>query len=465
MNCKRFMNENKIYDYIIVGAGILGCATAKHLKDQIPKDEKVLLIDKYPACGQGNTSKSNACYRNVFDTQLNINLCNASIAYYKFVEKTFNLGLKEFGYLWLLTEDQMKQRKEKRIKINVGEPKYSFLEFLEQQQVKFKIFNQEEIQKIFPSLRIIADIENYQTTISYGLLGYQCGALAPDLLVKYYEQEYKNNQGEVKYGYEVTDVMLKEKGKEFDENYFTTVWRNSECAGVRIRSVKTLEEEIILGKKVIVCTGAWVNQLLYKLGIHIGVNAKKRQLFRIKNKTEFVSTKAFGNEINSIPFIILPSGGVFIKPIPENGSIDVGCSDDIGRRFEIEPKIEDATKIFKNSLDNPRAELDFYQTDVLPILEAYFPEEFNEKVPIEHPSAGLYAYSLDKFPIIAKELNNFYICTGASGSGIMKGDAIARINVANILGEEQCSLFNGIKVKVKDFGLHTRNVPNETLIL
>ena len=77
----------------------------------------------------------------------------------------------------------------------------------------------------------------------------------------------------------------------------------------------------------------------------------------------------------------------------------------------------------------------------------------------------MYAYSLDKFPIITKELGNLFICSGASGSGIMKGDSIARINVANILEKSICTLFNGTTVTVKDFSLHERNVPQETLIL
>ncbi len=459
------MSDSQIYDFIIVGAGILGAATAKYLKEQVSKDKKILLIDKYSGCGQGNTSKSNACFRNVFDTTLNIELCNASIEYYKHVEKNSNLGLKEVGYLWLLTEEQMKRRHEKRITVESDETKYSLLDFLENHKVSFSIMSQEELKTIFPTLRIEGGNESQEKEIRYGLFGKECGTLSPDLLVKYYEQAYRDQMGETKYGYEVTEILLKEKEERFDKDYFPTVWRKPEIAGIKVRNVKTQEEGYILGKNVILCTGAWINQLLYKIGIHIGVNAKKRQLFRINNKREFVINKGFQNKFSSVPFIILPEGGVFIKPISENGSVDVGCSDDIGRPFEQEPVINKRYNSFKNNLDNPQGELEFYQTDVLPVLKTYFPGEFNEKVPIEHPSAGMYAYSLDKFPVITKELGSLYICTGASGSGIMKGDAIARINVANILGQEQCTLFNGTTIRVKNFALHGRRVPEETLIL
>lgn len=458
------MATSQVYDYVIIGAGILGSATAKYLKEAEP-EKKILLVDKYSACGQGNTSKSNACYRNVFDTTLNIELCNASIEYYKHVEKTTNVGLKEFGYLWLLTESQMKKRQEKSITSESDQTQYSLVDFLATRQVKFTILQQSEIKQIFPSLRLDGDSGEEAKTIRYGLLGKQCGALSPDLLVQYYEQEFKEQGGETLYGHEVQEILLKEKHKAFDEDYFPTVWRESEVAGIKVKKLKTKEEENILAKKVIVCTGAWVNQLLYKLGLHIGINAKKRQLFRIAKKNDFVINTGFENKFHSIPFIILPEGGIFIKPIPDNGSVDVGCSDDIGRSFELEPPFGGKSDPFKNKLDNPQGEIEFYQTDVLPVLKNYFPEEFNEKIPIEHPSAGMYAYSLDKFPIITKELGNLFICTGASGSGIMKGDAIARINVANILGQERCTLFNGTTIHVKDFALHGRKVPEETLIL
>ena len=266
------------------------------------------------------------------------------------------------------------------------------------------------------------------------------------------------------YSYEVQKILLKEKGQSFDDNYFPTVWRSSEIAGIRVKNVKTKVEKNILTKNLILCTGAWANQLLYPLGIHLGINAKKRQLFRIKGKTNFVLNKNFQNKFSSIPSIILPKGGVFIKPIPENGCVDVGCSDEIGRKFEPEPIINKDDP-FRNPLDNPQGELEFYQTDVLPVLKSYFPGEFTEKIHVENPSAGMYAYSLDKFPVITKELGNLFICTGASGSGIMKANSIAQINVANILGRKTCKLFDKTKIEVKDFSLHKRNLPQETLIL
>ena len=111
--------------------------------------------------------------------------------------------------------------------------------------------------------------------------------------------------------------------------------------------------------------------------------------------------------------------------------------------------------------------MEFYLLNVLPVLKTYFPTIFSEKTKIDTPSAGMYAYSLDKFPVIEKitSLQNLFFCSGASGSGIMKADAIARILVSLIVDEPECTLFGEYQIKVADFGLSKRNLPKETLVL
>ena len=57
-------------------------------------------------------------------------------------------------------------------------------------------------------------------------------------------------------------------------------------------------------------------------------------------------------------------------------------------------------------LDNPQGEVEFFIINILPVLKIYFPSVFNDKTVIDTPSAGMYAYSLDKLPVIAKD-NDF----------------------------------------------------------
>jgi glycine/D-amino acid oxidase-like deaminating enzyme len=148
--------------------------------------------------------------------------------------------------------------------------------------------------------------------------------------------------------------------------------------------------------------------------------------------------------------------------------VDVGTSDNIGRRFETRTlESEKRENLDNRYLDNPQGELEFYLTNVLPVLELYFPKIFTKEKRIDNPSAGMYAYTLDKFPIVEKNKNlgNLTICSGASGSGIMKADAISRICVSAALSIQKCELFDKSYVNVSDFSIKERNLPKETLIL
>lgn len=465
-----------IWDHIVVGAGILGTVTAKYLKEKNPETQ-ILLIDKYSTVGQGNTSKSNACFRNVFDTHLNIVLSGSSIDYYKFMENEnkIDLGIQEFGYLWLLSDDQYNARNEKCINFNEEDNNrlVSFIEFLDLNNIEYKIITKNEIESILPLLKTTFNgiTDEYGLpfeNITYGLLGKQCGALEPDLLVKAYENSYKKLGGKCQYETKVIEILLKEKGKPYDPDYIPTIWRDSEIGAIKIRNHDRNLISILQTKNLIITTGAWINQLLDPIGINSTIKPKKRQLYRICSLNSLVENNHFNQEINSIPFIILPVGGVFLKPIPAANCVEVGCSDDIGRRFETRNQISNEAHNLQNKfLDDPRGEIDFYLYNILPVLESYFPTVFSEKNRIENPSAGMYAYSTDKFPVIERveKLENLYFCSGASGSGIMKADSVGRIFAALISNQEFCRLFNGFKIKISDFSLDKRNLPRETLVL
>ncbi|MDH5390463.1 MAG: FAD-binding oxidoreductase [Candidatus Bathyarchaeota archaeon] len=56
----------KAYDIIVVGAGIIGMSSAYHLQKN--PDKKILVIDKEPGAGQGNTAKAAGMFRNTFSS-------------------------------------------------------------------------------------------------------------------------------------------------------------------------------------------------------------------------------------------------------------------------------------------------------------------------------------------------------------------------------------------------------------
>ena len=66
------------YDAVIIGGGIIGLATAYHIKREHPS-ERVLIIEKMSAGGQGNTAKSAAMFRSFFYSKTNLTLVDTSV--------------------------------------------------------------------------------------------------------------------------------------------------------------------------------------------------------------------------------------------------------------------------------------------------------------------------------------------------------------------------------------------------
>ena len=76
---------NKRYDVLVVGAGIIGLSSAYHIKETHP-ELSVVIIDRAPAAGQGDTAKSNAALRDTFTSTVNRTLARSSIEFYKHVQ-------------------------------------------------------------------------------------------------------------------------------------------------------------------------------------------------------------------------------------------------------------------------------------------------------------------------------------------------------------------------------------------
>lgn len=92
------------YDAVILGAGIIGVATAYHLKLKDPS-MNVLVVDKRPAVAQGSTAKSAAAFRTIFASKTNMDLAVPSVDFYEYVHNNLrDLGLKWTGYLWLVDD-------------------------------------------------------------------------------------------------------------------------------------------------------------------------------------------------------------------------------------------------------------------------------------------------------------------------------------------------------------------------
>ncbi len=113
--------------------------------------------------------------------------------------------------------------------------------------------------------------------------------------------------------------------------------------------------------------------------------------------------------------------------------------------------------------DEPEPEENYYTYGLYQVMVKYFPQ-FTGCQPFSS-FAGLYEINgIDGQPLIFEE-DGVMVVGGASGSGILKADAIGRIAAALYRDEEYAYLYGDKKFKVSDLGLKDRNVEPEKLVI
>jgi glycine/D-amino acid oxidase-like deaminating enzyme len=424
-------------DALIVGAGIVGLSTAYHLKSRNPQLD-VLVVDKLGAAGQGSTAKSAAAFRCLFASRTNFALADSSVEFYMHVqdELKFDLKLRWAGYLWFF--DQEGYGKMLPVLRDLSSRGFKYVEYDEGElarklDMKTNLSNDEEARMM--------GLGN----VYKGILIPKAGLIDVDSLVKFYESEFLKLGGKIQYNTQVNEIVV-EPRRPFGmpgEPYF---WQNTMITGAKTN------KGLVKAEKTIIAAGAWTTQLLDPLGIECFIKAKKRQIFSIKAKTDSLKKLLFSKEFTNagcLPFTILPEPSAYIRPAPEEDALWLAYADEFPRAFKIE--------------DNPEPEENYYTFGLYQVFVKYFPQ-FVDCQPFS-AFAGLYEINtIDGQPLIFEE-NGLMLVGGASGSGILKADAIGRIATALFNGEQYALLYEDRKFKVSDMGLKNRNVEPEKLVI
>ena len=425
------MVENQKYDVIIVGAGIIGLSTAYHIKNE-SRDLKVLVVEKAPSYAQGNTGKSAAGFRDMFSSEINFKLSSSTVNFYKHVQQHlgYDIGMNFVGYLFLMND--------KQIRSGVVE------EFTKRTRVR--VLEKDELSRI-PNIKMSPDQDAKQlmdlADIDAGLLGLNCGIIEPDLIAKFYFEESKKMGVEFAFNTTVERINLAPVNPlNFPGEPFN--WQKKQIASLDTAKGSLYADTYILA------TDAWTTSLLDPIGVDSHIRPKKRQIFSLSGREIEDTVMHSGiNQDGILPFTILPSHGVYIRPAPKERSMWIGLADDIGRDFSF--------------TEDPQPEPDFYNYSMAQVLSAYFPSTARARVASSW--AGYYSYSTtDMNPFIFRELN-MVISTGTSGSGILKGDAIGRYTAAVYFGHDNAKLYGGPEASTSLLGVDERNVERERFVL
>jgi FAD-dependent oxidoreductase domain-containing protein 1 len=439
---------SKDYDVIVIGAGVLGAASAYHLKKNNPSKD-ILMLDMYSGVAQGNTGRSNAMFRNTFSSYDNQVLSDCAINFYLDLQSSgSNVGLRQTGYLWLLSEKELRTfgRHIARM-LDAG--------------IQTKKYDRRELEVALPTLRTrLAESEEaslmHLPDIEAGFFGAKCGQIDPVALTSQYEREFERLGGRTAFD-SFVDNLLAAPHHPLGVDGEPFVWQESAISGVRVSG--RVEGEL-RAKTTVIAAGAWTNRLLEPLGIDGHIKAKKRQLFKVQVSSDpalkkLLRSDAF-NALKTLPFVILPETGCFVKAIAESNEFWLGCDDDFNQPF---------INIPSRNLDEFTAELSYYENNVHRILSEYF-TEFKDKMP-SNMWAGLYSYNtLDNMPFVFAE-KGAIVVGGDSGSGIMKADSLGRIVDAIYRdGEEaQAELYGGLKYAASKLGFSRRSVEHEEWVI
>lgn len=425
------------FDVVIVGAGVIGLSCAYHIISQEPT-AKVLVVDKAPSAGQGDTAKSSAAIRNVFTSEVNRLLADTSIDFYSHVQNDlkFPVNLDLVGYLFLLTSQMFEHLS-------------PIIDRLRKSGVALRIWEEKELSQMLSGARLEISSDDEEAKIMHlesirkALQGIKCGTIAPEKLVEFYEREIRKMGVEIRYGERVTSIML-EPMPRLNLAWEPLVWQRTNVTGVR-----TSKSEI-RAHCTILATGSWTSGLLDPLGIDSHIRTKKRQIFTFRGPqiSSLLNTRGF-NEQGVLPMTILPPCSIYMKPSRAENSIWVGVSDHIGRTFTFD--------------EDPVAEDDFFKYNIYPVISHYFPS-FVDARPFNKWAGHYDMNTIDGNPYIFGE-SGLVVVTGCSGSGMMKADAIGRIVAASCAKRDTATLYGGKHFKVSRLGVETRDVEPEEFVI
>ena len=404
------------HDTVIVGAGVVGAAVAYHLK-RIDPDRNILLIDKEKRVGAGNTSKSAALYRNIFSSEASRLLATSSIRYY--LELGFEVQINPIGYLWMFSKDQWEASSDAVAK-------------LDGKRDDLEIVSSVDIIKM---LNIDTGGAGRFPGISKAIYGHMCGSLSGMGLAQHYSRLFSELGGHIETSKEVESLTLKGSSSMFSP------WDEK-----GLDSIETSDGDSIRSQEFIFATGAWTQDLLGSYGIFTGTLPKKRQLFGIRVDDPY--QVAGDIELESVPALILPAGGTYVKPLLHKNLLILGLADDLGQPYDMRDHDPDE---------------EYFTKGIRPVFEHYFPELIDWEIRMRW--AGYYSYHWpDKNPVI-ESVSNITWVAGTSGSGIMKADAIGRITASRIMGQTITELHDGSQFKVSDISLRNRRVENESFVI
>ena len=456
------------YDVVVVGAGAMGLASAYHLIRNRP-ELSVLVVEARSGPGEGSMAASNAMVRDVFSSWDNQVLARSTIAFYRHAMqeheelRTPSPLLDLYGYLWLLPEHRMTE--------------YLSMVTRSERSIDAHEVSLDELRscpglEVAPSKWYEGDEVAPPERISGGLFARNCGAVAPEMLARFYYEQARSHG--VEFLFDSVVQRLSFEGREeillHEPSKRPFAFQEHMKGRLRISRVNLGSGRSLRADQVVVAAGAWAEKLLHPLGFATACSPRPEVLFSVSGRDveELLGWLPPVDPIDAdrgqprFPFLILPTGAT-LKPIFPQRQMWVGCVDSVTHPIGAR---EDPGR--DGTLEYDMAEMgdrEAFSTDVLPAVTPYLPRFESTGVRLENSWGGYYNFSPDGLPVLVAEPYGVIFVGGDSGSGVMKADALGRLVAALYEGKSHAQLFTGESYPLDRLSLHRRAVQEEKIIL
>lgn len=370
--------KNK-YDIIIIGGGLLGCATAYQLAKR--NAGNILLLDSNEIASQASSRAACLLTRARTKPAL-MELVQETYDCIDEIEKLLNnsLGLQQCG----------------SITIASSEASLKGLEALEEAATRFGIPNErisrEKTKELLPWIKADnIDVALYMPTDAF---------IDSALLCSGYAQAAQKLGVEIKSNQKVEEICIE---------------------GNNITGVKLISGETITAPVVVNAAGSWANLLMKPL--HVGL-----PFTPVRSHFWITGTDHQRFPANH-PFTVIPDARAFTRS--DVGALIIGLRESQCQAFNpatLTEKLED---------------FDFNQVakwevldECAPLLKNYLPDI--DTLGIAHYMAGPSCYVPDAMFIIGKisKYNGLFTVTGCCGGGVAAGGGMGRLAAELILGEK-----------------------------
>jgi FAD-dependent oxidoreductase domain-containing protein 1 len=456
------------YDVAIVGAGAWGLSTAYHLIEAEPR-LSVVVLEARAGPGEGSMGASAAMVRDVFSSTDNRILARNSVAFYRRLMaeheelRTPSPLLDLYGYLWLLPERVRKEyealARESRGAIDV-------------QPVSLEDLGTCPGLDPAPSRWYEGDEAEPPEPIAGGLFGRVCGAVAPEMLARFYFEEARRRG--VEFAFNSCVQRLSFEGREeillHDHTHTPFSFQERVNGRLRISRLTLGDGRSVAADQVVVTAGGWAERLLNPLGFATGCSPRSQVLYSVSGPVveELLGWQPPVDAVDTdrgksrFPFLILPTGTT-LKPIFPQRQMWLGYLDRVARPIGTR---EDPGR--DGRLDYDMGQLgdrEGYATDLLPSLTPYLPRFESSGVRLENSWGGYYHMSPDGLPVVLGEPYGVVFAGGDSGSGVLKADSLGRIVAAKCRGKTEAKLFDGQSYSLERLSYAHRSTEEEKIIL